>query len=158
MRIVLQRTLEASVSVEGEVIGTIRFGYLLLVGIEKGDTDQEARWLAEKIVHLRLFPNEHGKINDRTILQAGGEMLVVSQFTLLGSLKGGNRPDYTAAAAPDDAAALINFFAEQLGKAGVAIVERGRFGAHMTVRLVNDGPVTLLLERRAAYHDSLHGA
>ncbi len=158
MKIVLQKVSAASVSVEGETIGSINTGYLLLVGAEAGDTEKEATWLAQKIVGLRLFPGDDGKMNDQTIIQAGGGILVVSQFTLLGSLKGGNRPDYTAAAAPGVAAPLIDCFVSSLREAGVALVECGRFGAHMAVTLTNDGPVTLLLERRPEYPALPHGS
>lgn len=157
MKIVLQKVSSASVSVERELVGAIDSGYLLLVGVQAGDTEKEATWLAQKIANVRLFPGENGKINDQNIIQVGGGVLVVSQFTLLGSLKGGNRPEYTAAATPAEAAALIEFFAERLASEGVPLVERGRFGAHMTVTLVNDGPVTLLLERAPEYHHLPHG-
>jgi D-tyrosyl-tRNA(Tyr) deacylase len=152
MKIVLQRVSEASVSVEGTVVGRIGQGYLLFIGIETGDTEAEATWLARKITNLRLFTSEDGKINDRSLTQVQGSALVVSQFTLLGSVQGGNRPEYTAAAAPGIAASLVGFFVLQLRQAGVGIVEEGQFGAHMTVTLTNDGPVTLLLERRGGYH------
>lgn len=157
MKIVLQKVSAASVSVEGQTIGAINTGYVLLVGAQSGDTEKEAAWLAQKIANIRLFTGENGKMNDQTIIQVGGGVLVVSQFTLLGSLKGGNRPDYSAAAAPELAAPLIDFFASCLREEGVALVECGRFGAHMIVTLTNDGPVTLLLERTPEYHSLPHG-
>lgn len=150
MRVLLQKVSSASVSVEDDVVGAIGVGYLLFIGIETGDSQAEATWLAQKIANLRLFTGEAGKLNDRTLAQAGGGALVVSQFTLAGSVQGGNRPDYSAAAAPAEASVLIDFFAAALVEAGVGVVERGRFGAHMAVTLTNDGPVTLWLERKPA--------
>ncbi len=150
MRVLLQKVSSASVSVEEEILGAIGAGYLLFIGIEKGDSTTEAAWLAQKIANLRLFMGEGDKLNDRTIVQAGGSALVVSQFTLMGSVQGGNRPDYSLSAAPAEASLLVDFFATALQKAGVELVERGRFGAHMAVTLVNDGPVTLWLERKPA--------
>jgi D-aminoacyl-tRNA deacylase len=145
MRALLQKVSSASVSVDGEVIGSIGHGYLLFIGVLKGDTEKEADALAAKIVKLRLFDNTDGKINDLSLLDAAGEVLVVSQFTLAGSTEKGNRPDYTGAAAPDVARILYERFIAALRDAGVKSVETGEFGAHMQVSLVNDGPVTLVL-------------
>jgi D-aminoacyl-tRNA deacylase len=146
MRIILQRVSSASVSVDGAVIGSIGRGYLLFLGVMKGDTEVKGRWLAEKISKLRLFDAEDGKINDRSIVDIAGSALVVSQFTLAGTADKGNRPDYTGAETPDVARILYEQFVRALREAGVARVETGEFGAHMHVTLVNDGPVTLLLD------------
>jgi len=147
MRVLLQRVTEASVTVENEPIGSIRAGFVLFLGVLEGDTGDKALWLADKITKVRLFPGEDGKINDRSILDTGGGILVVSQFTLAGKTEKGNRPDYTAAAKPDVAEKLYDYFLECLRTHGVQNVACGRFGAHMEVRLLNDGPVTLILER-----------
>ncbi len=147
MRVVLQRVASASVTVDTETVGSIGRGYLLLLGIERNDTEEQARWLAGKIARLRLFDGENGIVNDRSLLDVGGEALVVSQFTLCGDVRRGNRPDYTGAEEPARAEALYTSFRDALRREGIAGVASGRFGAHMTVTLVNDGPVTLLLER-----------
>jgi len=147
MRILLQRVSRASVQVSTETVGSIERGYLILLGVMKGDTDEQALSLAEKVVKLRLFSGEDGKVNDRSILDIKGDILVVSQFTLAGTFEKGNRPDYTAAAPPAEANRLYEFFIAQLKVQGVARVESGEFGASMHVDLVNDGPVTLMLER-----------
>ena len=146
MRVVLQRVLEASVSVEGTVCGSVGRGYMLLLGVMNEDTAQQAEWLAEKILKLRLFDGDDGKINDQSIADIGGGILVISQFTLAGNLEKGNRPDFVRAAAPDRAKKLYEFFVEQLRRSGLA-VETGEFGAMMHVSLVNEGPCTILLER-----------
>ncbi len=146
MRVQLQRVISASVTVDGQTVGAIGAGYVLFVGVMAGDTAEQAVWLAEKIVKLRMYDGLEGKINDRSLLETGGGALVVSQFTLAGRTEKGSRPDYTAAAKPDTARPLYDTFVEALRAQGVARVETGRFGAHMTVSLVNDGPVTLLLE------------
>lgn len=145
MRLVLQRVTEASVSVGGEPVGQIGKGYLLFLCVMKGDGEQQAEWLAEKVVGLRLYDGEGGKVNDRSLLDVGGELLVVSQFTLAGDVRKGKRPDYTAAAAPDEAEKLYTFFVHKLHSLGVKRVATGRFGAMMQVALVNDGPVTLTI-------------
>ena len=145
MRILLQRVSHASVVVEGETTGSIERGYLLLVGVGKGDTQASIEKLAKKIVNLRLFPNDEGKF-DRSLLDVAGAALVVSQFTLYGDARKGNRPSFIDAAPPELAAPLCEAFAEALRQLGVQLVEAGRFGAHMDVTLCNDGPVTLWLE------------
>lgn len=147
MRIVLQRVTEASVTVDDEIVGQIGKGYLLFLGVLHGDTAAQAELLAEKIVKLRLFDGEEGKINDQSILDIGGEILVVSQFTLAGRTEKGNRPDYTQAEDPSSAKKLYDYFMEKLRSLGVQIVASGEFGAYMDVELHNDGPVTLLLEK-----------
>lgn len=147
MRVLLQKVASASVSVDGAVIASIGRGYLLFLGVMKGDTDEQCDWLAKKVSAVRLFDGEDGTINDRSLLDGAGSVLVVSQFTLAGRTEKGNRPDYTGAEVPDMARILYIRFIEELRAVGVAHVEAGTFGAHMQVTLVNDGPVTLLLER-----------
>lgn len=145
MRVVLQRVREASVTVEGRVTGAIERGLLLLVGIAPGDTREELAWMARKIVGLRIFSDDEGKMN-RSLLEAGGDVLAVSQFTLYGDARKGRRPSFTRAGPPEMAEPAFLSFCELLREEG-ARVETGVFGAHMDVRLLNDGPVTLLLER-----------
>ena len=147
MRLILQKVTEASVSVDGEIVGQIDAGYLLFLGILHGDTAAQAELIAEKIVKTRLFDSADGKINDQSILDTGGSILVVSQFTLAGRLEKGNRPDYSQAESPDAAKVLYEYFIRKLEQLGVAKVESGEFGAYMVVTLKNDGPVTLILER-----------
>lgn len=147
MRLVLQRVKKASVTVEGSTVGAIGPGYLILFCVMRGDTSLQAQLLAEKIVKLRLFDAPDGKVNDRSLLDVGGEVLVVSQFTLAGDTKKGNRPDYTAAAGPEEAQVLYEYFMKKLTELGVPKVERGVFGAMMDVHLINDGPVTLVVEK-----------
>lgn len=146
MRLVLQRVSSAAVAVEGRQVSSIGRGYLLFLGVEKGDTGGHALWMAEKVAKARLFPNEGGKLNDRSILDAGGAALVVSQFTLAGSLENGNRPDFFQAAPPEEAKPLYEQFAAALRESGIP-VEMGVFGAFMEVALRNDGPCTILLQR-----------
>lgn len=146
MRVVLQKVASASVSVDGLVIGAIQQGYLLFVGVLKGDTEVQVDALVRKIVALRLFDGIDGKINDRSILDVSGSVLVVSQFTLAGRTEKGNRPDYTNAETPERASTLYTLFIRALQSYGVTQVEHGQFGAHMQVSLTNDGPVTLCLE------------
>lgn len=145
MRILLQRVSHASVVVEGETVGGIDRGYLLLVGVGQGDHAATAEKLAKKVVNLRLFPNEEGRF-DRSLLDIAGDALVVSQFTLYGNAKKGNRPSFIDAAPPEMASPLCDHFAQVLRGLGVSRVETGRFGAHMDVTLCNDGPVTLWLD------------
>jgi len=147
MRLLLQKVSEASVSVDDQTVGQIGPGYLLFLGVMGGDTSAQAQLLAEKVTKLRLWPGEDGKINDRSLLDVGGDLLIISQFTLAGRLEKGNRPDYTQAAAPEEAEKLYEYFVEKLSELGVSRVEMGKFGAMMQVSLVNDGPVTLMLER-----------
>ncbi len=145
MRAVVQRVSEASVSVDGEVVGAIGPGLLVLVGVREGDTEAEADWLAQKIAQLRIFSDPDGKFN-LSLLDTGGAALVISQFTLYGDARKGRRPDFTQAARPDIAAPLVEVVVERLRAAGVPTAS-GRFGASMQVSLVNEGPVTLVLER-----------
>lgn len=145
MRTVIQRVSEASVTVEGEVVGRIGRGALLLVGIEKGDTEAEVESTARKIAHLRFFPGKTPM--DRTLQEVDGACLVVSQFTLHGSLRKGNRPGFDRAEDPVAAEALYVRLCDRLRAYGLP-VETGRFGAWMDVQLRNDGPVTFVLEVR----------
>ena len=145
MKIVIQRVKSASVRVEGVTAGVIENGLLLLVGIHHSDTEEQCTWCAEKILKLRIFEDEEGKIN-RSLTDIHGSLLVVSQFTLYGSVKKGTRPSFTEAAQPDIAEPLYQYFIHKLREKGVK-VESGIFGAMMDVELINDGPVTLILER-----------
>jgi D-tyrosyl-tRNA(Tyr) deacylase len=146
LRIVLQRVKEASVTVAEERISSIGPGLLLLVGVAQGDGEPEADWLAEKIAGLRIMGDEEGKMN-RSVMDVSGAVLAVSQFTLLADTRKGKRPSFIGAAPPDEAARLFDYFCERLRAAGVVRVRKGRFGAMMDVALVNDGPVTIILER-----------
>ena len=146
MRIVLQRVKSASVAVGGERISEIGAGLLLLVGVAQGDGEAEADWLAEKIAGLRIFNDESGKMN-LSLKDVEGEVLAVSQFTLLADTRKGKRPSFVRAAQPEEAERLFDYFCERLGAAGAGPVKTGSFGAMMDVALVNDGPVTIVLER-----------
>lgn len=146
MRIVLQRVKTASVTVGDERISEIGPGLLLLVGVADGDGEAGAGWLANKVANLRVIADEGGRMN-RSVLESGGEVLAVSQFTLLGDARKGRRPSFVGAAPPEAAEPLFDLFCEKLREAGVRSVKRGRFGAMMDVALVNDGPVTMVLER-----------
>ena len=144
MRAVVQRVSEASVLVAGEVVGQIGPGLAVLVGVKQGDTEADARYLAEKTAHLRVFGDADGRMNG-SVVERGGEVLVISQFTLYGDARRGRRPSYAEAAAPEIAEALYLRYGDLLREQGLA-VRTGRFGAMMTVRLVGDGPVTILLD------------
>jgi D-tyrosyl-tRNA(Tyr) deacylase len=149
MRVVVQRVKRAQVTVGGEVVGRVGQGLLVLLGAGQGDGPADVDYLVEKVVGLRVFEDDAGKMN-RALLDCGGGLLVVSQFTLYGDCRHGRRPSFTAALEPTAAAALCERFAAQARARGVA-VETGRFGAMMDVELVNDGPVTLLLDSRKAF-------
>jgi D-tyrosyl-tRNA(Tyr) deacylase len=140
---VVQRVSEARARVAGEVVGEIGRGLCVLLGVSREDGEGEAAWLADKVAKLRIFENEDGKF-DRSLLDVGGEALVVSQFTLIADTAKGNRPSFSEAAAPEAAERLYESFCAALREAGVR-VETGRFGARMAVELVNDGPVTIVL-------------
>ena len=144
MRAVVQRVSESSVAVGPEVVGRIGRGLLVLLGVAKTDTEKECDYLAEKIVNLRIFEDEGGRLN-RSLIEVGGEVLIVSQFTLLADCRKGRRPSFTAAADPDQANRLYEHFVKRTAAAGVP-VKTGRFQALMQVTLVNDGPVTLIIE------------
>jgi D-tyrosyl-tRNA(Tyr) deacylase len=144
MRAVIQRVKESSVTVDDQIIGQIGRGLLVLLGVAQGDRPADADYLAHKIANLRIFEDEHGKMN-RSLLETGCQMLVVSQFTLLGDCRKGRRPSFAAAAEPAQATALYEHFIEAVRRLEIS-VETGRFKAVMAVALVNDGPVTLILE------------
>ncbi len=146
MRIVLQRVSRAQVSVEGRVVGRIGAGFLLLVGFRATDGDEQLAWMADKVLGLRVFPDADGKMN-LGLDEAGGDLLVASQFTLYGDVRKGRRPSFVDAAPPELAVPLYERFVGLLRERALGRVETGVFGAHMDVELVNDGPVTLLLER-----------
>jgi len=146
MRAVLQRVREASVAVDGREVGRIGRGFLVLLGIAEGDTDADLEALTGKIPLLRVFDDADGKLN-LSLVDVAGAILVVSQFTLLADTKKGRRPSYTRAMRPEIAAPMVRRFAERLGEQGLT-VQQGVFGAHMQVALVNDGPVTLVLDTR----------
>ena len=145
MRVVLQRVRRASVTIDGCVTGAVGPGYCLLVGFEHDDTDREVDWMADKIAGLRLFADEAGKMN-RSLDEVGGEILVVSQFTLYGDVQRGRRPSFIRAARPDVAIPLYEQFVQALRTRGITVAT-GEFGAMMDVEIHNDGPVTLVLER-----------
>lgn len=147
MRIVLQRVSRAEVRIGGRVAGRIGPGFLLLVGLRADDTDETLRWMAEKVLSLRLFPDDDGKMNRGLEDVPGGGVLVVSQFTLYGDTRKGRRPSFIDAAPPAMAIPLYDRFVALLRERAPGPVETGEFGALMDVELVNDGPVTLLLER-----------
>ena len=146
MRVVLQRVASASVRVEDETLGRIDRGHLLLVGFRDDDGDAELAWMADKVVGLRVFSDDAGKMN-RSLVDVGGDLLVVSQFTLYGDVRKGRRPSFVHAADPAVATRLYDRFVAMLRERAPARVETGRFGARMSVEFVNDGPVTLQLER-----------
>lgn len=146
MKAVVQRVACGSVHVAGEIIGAIGPGLLVLLGVAHQDSEADAGYLAEKIVHLRIFEDDAGKMN-RCLKDTGGGMLVVSQFTLLADCRKGRRPSFVAAAAPEHAEALYSYFVERVRALGVETAT-GQFGAMMQVSLVNDGPVTLLLKSK----------
>lgn len=144
MRAVIQRVSRARVLVDGEPVGAVDRGVAILLGVKDGDTEEDARWLAEKCANLRIFENEQGKF-DRSLLDVRGDALVVSQFTLYGDCRKGRRPSFTEAAAPAEAKALYETFIKNLREIGVH-VETGKFGHRMRVEIHNDGPVTLLVD------------
>lgn len=144
MRIVLQRAKNAAVSVEGNVIGKISHGVVLLVGVSHEDTEEDAAYLANKVAHLRIFEDDEGKMN-HSLLERSGEVLSVSQFTLYGDTRKGRRPSFIQAAKPEQAKQLYERFNDLLREQGLT-VETGQFGAMMEVSFTNDGPVTLILD------------
>ncbi len=147
MRILIQRTTEASVKIEGETVGSIENGFVVLIGIEHEDETTDADWLIQKLIALRIFSDENGKMN-LSIQEIGGSFLVISQFTLHASTKKGNRPSYIQAAKPEKAIPLYNYFVEELKSKSNLKVETGQFGADMKVSLVNDGPVTIWMDSK----------
>ena len=147
MRVVIQRVSKAFVTVENEIVGQIDEGLMILVGIENEDTKEDADWLSKKICNLRIFDDKNGVMN-KSLLDIQGNILTVSQFTLHAKTKKGNRPSYIAAAKPDISVPLYEYFVNKLKSESGANVETGKFGAHMEVALVNDGPVTILIDTK----------
>lgn len=147
MRTVIQRVAHASVTINGACKSSIRQGFLILVGIEDSDNEEDIRWLCKKIVNLRVFDDENGVMN-KSILENGGDILVVSQFTLHASTKKGNRPSYIRAAKPEVSIPLYNGFCQELSMALGKEVSTGEFGADMKVELLNDGPVTIIMDTK----------
>ena len=148
MRAVIQRVLEASVKIEGRSVSRIGSGLLVLLGVEEGDTAEDVAWLSGKVARLRIFSDPEGKMN-QSVLDVGGEIIVVSQFTLHASTKKGNRPSFLRAAAPGISEPLYRQFCSALERETAKPVGRGVFGGDMKVALVNDGPVTILIDSRA---------
>ena len=146
MRAVIQRVKESSVSVNNGIVGKISKGLLVLLGVAESDRPGDADYLSEKIIHLRIFEDENGKMN-LSLLETGGEMLVVSQFTLLGDCKKGRRPSFVNAAGPEKANELYEYFVKKIRNKGIS-VETGQFRAMMDVSLINNGPVTLIVESK----------
>ena len=148
MRALLQRVSSANVTVNGRIIGQIERGFVILLGVTHSDTTAEADWLVNKVAGLRLFEDEAGKMN-LGLADVDGNVLVVSQFTLYGDARKGKRPSFTAAARPEQAEPLVDYFCNYLRQTGLTVA-KGQFGAMMQVNIHNDGPVTLMLEREAA--------
>ena len=144
MKAVIQRVTEAKVKVEGEIVGEIAAGFLLLIGIDEDDDLTDANWLVQKILNLRIFGDQEGKLN-LSILDISGEILCISQFTLMADYKKGNRPSFIKAAKPDKAIPLFEYFKQEISKSGLK-TESGIFGADMKVALINDGPVTIVMD------------
>ena len=149
MRLVIQRVLESSVRVDGNVVGSIGPGFMVLCGVEDGDTAEDVRYCIDKTANLRIFEDEAGKMN-RSILDAGGEILAISQFTLHGDVRHGRRPSFIRAARPETAVPLYDAYCAGLREAGIH-VETGIFQTDMKVSLINDGPVTLLVDSRKVF-------
>lgn len=145
MRVLLQRVSEARVRVDGEVVGAIGRGFVVLVGVTHGDGQEQAAWLANKVAGLRIFEDDEGKMN-LSLDRVGGSVLVISQFTLYGDASKGRRPSWSAAARPEEAEPVVDYFIERL-RAEALTVDTGVFGAHMEVEIHNDGPVTLMIEK-----------
>ena len=145
MKAVVQRVVQARVTVDGQVVAAISSGLVVLLAIGRGDGEEEARWMASKIPHLRIFEDRDGKFN-RSLCDMGGQVLLVSQFTLYGDARKGRRPSFTEAAPPETAEGLVNRVAQLLTEQGVTVA-CGKFQAHMLVEIHNDGPVTIILER-----------
>jgi D-tyrosyl-tRNA(Tyr) deacylase len=146
VKALLQRVTRASVTVDGKVLGQIGPGFVILLGVAAEDSEKDADYLVDKIVNLRVFNDEEGKFN-LSALQVKAGLLVISQFTLLADARKGRRPNFTSAALPDRAEALYNYFIDKVIESGLK-VERGSFGAHMLVEILNDGPVTIMLDSK----------
>ncbi len=149
MRAVIQRVSKASVTVDSEITGEIGPGLLVFLGIHKDDEEKEIRWMVDKIINLRIFEDDDGKMN-RSLIDTKGAMLVVSQFTLYGDCRKGRRPGYSSGAPPEKASTLYQQFIDAVAQKNISVAN-GRFQAHMDVELVNDGPVTLLLDSRKLF-------
>ncbi len=147
MRLVIQRVSEASVTIDGKIYNRVDAGLLLLLGVEDEDTEEDAGWMVQKITNMRIFSDGEGKMN-LSVLDIKGEILVVSQFTLHASTKKGNRPGFTKAARPEQAVPLYEYFVEKLKEESGLSVKTGIFGADMQVALLNDGPVTILMDSK----------
>lgn len=147
MRVVIQRVSEAAVKIDGNIVGEISKGLLVLLGIAQEDTEQDALYLIQKLINLRIFSDADGKMN-LSVQDCRGELLVVSQFTLYADTKKGNRPSYIRAARPEHAIPLYEFFLKELQKQFQGSIQTGQFGADMKVSLINDGPVTIILDSR----------
>ena len=147
MRAVIQRVSQASVTVEGAIIGQIQQGLMVLVGIVNEDDSADIEWLSNKIIHMRIFDDENGVMN-KSLIEVGGAILLVSQFTLHAATKKGNRPSYNAAAKPEVSIPLYEAMIQQLQKDLGAPIQTGRFGADMKVALINDGPVTIIIDSK----------
>ncbi len=145
MKLVIQRVKEAKVEVESKIVGKIEKGFLVLIGIKKGDKKQQADYLVKKLCNLRIFEDNNGKMN-LSLKDVKGKLLIVSQFTLYGDCSDGNRPSFIEAARPEEAIPLYEYFCEECAKNSIE-VQRGIFGADMKVHLLNDGPVTIIIEK-----------
>ena len=147
MRAVIQRVSEANVRIDGTIKGAIQSGLLILLGIEEADTQEDIEWLSGKIVRLRIFPDESGVMN-RSVQESNGQILLISQFTLFASTKKGNRPSYSRAASPQVAIPLYEAFVRKLAEDLGRPIQTGEFGADMKVQLINDGPVTIIIDTK----------
>ena len=148
MRIVIQRVSEASVRIDGAIVGQIEQGLLILLGIEHGDTEKDADYLIQKLINLRIFSDADGKMN-LSVQDVNGGILVVSQFTLHAATKKGNRPSYIRAARPEQAIPLYEYFVAEIQNQYSGTIQTGKFGADMKIGLVNDGPVTIIMDSKA---------
>ena len=147
MRIVIQRVSEASVKIDGNTVGEIKKGLLVFLGIEHVDAEMDADYLIQKLIHLRIFGDEEGKMN-LSVSDISGDLLIVSQFTLFADTKKGNRPSFIRSARPEQAIPLYDYFLSQLNKSFSGKIEKGVFGGNMQVELINDGPVTIILDSK----------
>lgn len=147
MKAVIQRVINSNVKIDGEIVGSCNQGFMILLGVVQGDTKADADKLIKKIPNLRIFEDENGKMN-LSCLDINGEMLVISQFTLCADCSHGRRPSFTNSAPPQEANELYEYFVDELKNAGVKRVETGEFGADMKVELINDGPVTIILDSK----------
>ena len=147
MRVVIQRVREASVKINGEIVGEIQQGLLVLLGIEHVDSELDADYLIQKLIHLRIFGDDEGKMN-HSVSDISGDLLIVSQFTLFADTKKGNRPSFILSAKPEQAIPLYEYFLSQLKKSFSGKIEKGVFGGDMQVELINDGPVTIIMDSK----------